>query len=110
MAATYKVLGQSIPAATTNASIYTVPNGKTAVVSTITVCNQSPATQAFFRIAIRVAGAALTSSQYIAFDAFLDYKETKAFTLGLTLGATDIVTVYSTTGNVSFGVFGSEIV
>lgn len=110
MAATYKVLGQVIPAATTNTTAYTVPGGKTAVISTITVCNQSVSAQSFFRIAIRVAGAALTASQYIAFDTFLDFKETKAFTLGITLGATDVVTVYSTTGNVSFGVFGSEIV
>jgi hypothetical protein len=110
MAATYKVLGQSIPAAITNTSAYTVPGGKTAVISTITVCNQSASSQSSFRIAIRVAGATLTASQYISFDDLLQPRETKAFTLGITLGATDIVTVYSSNGNVSFGVFGSEIV
>jgi hypothetical protein len=41
MASTYKVLAQSAPSATTNTDVYTVESGKSAVVSTITVCNRS---------------------------------------------------------------------
>jgi len=55
MPTTYKVLGQSNPAATTATTLYTVGAGKSAVVSTITVCNQAAAT-ATFRIAVRVSG------------------------------------------------------
>jgi len=39
----YKVLGQSNPAATTATTLYTVPAGTQAVVSTIAVCNQAAA-------------------------------------------------------------------
>ena len=41
MATTYKVLGQSNPAATTATTLYTVPAATSAIASTITICNQS---------------------------------------------------------------------
>ena len=47
MATTYKVLGQSNPAATTATTLYTVGAGKSAVVSTITVCNQAASAATF---------------------------------------------------------------
>jgi len=31
------------------------------------------------------------------------------FTIGITLGATDVITVYASNANLTFGVFGSEI-
>lgn len=108
MATTYKVLGQSNPAATTATSLYTVGAGKSAVVSTITVCNQA-ASAATFRIAIRVAGSALSAEEYIAYDSTVAANDTTAFTLGITLAATDVITVYASTATVSFNAFGSEI-
>ncbi len=62
MATSYKVLGQSNPSATTATSLYTVPAATQAIVSTITVCNQA-ATAATYRIAVRIAGAALAASR-----------------------------------------------
>jgi|LauGreDrversion2_3_1035106.scaffolds.fasta_scaffold15770_2 membrane-bound inhibitor of C-type lysozyme len=41
MATTYKVLGQSNPAAATATTLYTVPAATSTVVSTINICNQS---------------------------------------------------------------------
>ena len=108
MATNYKVLGQSIPSATTATTLYTVPSATQAVVSTITVCNQA-ATAATYRIAIRVAGAALATSQYIAYDVSLPANASDTLTLGITLNATDVITVYSSTATMSFGAFGSEI-
>jgi hypothetical protein len=110
MAATYKVLGQSNPSAGALTTLYTVPAGKTAVVSSITVCNLSSSQTGTFRIAVRVAAASITNAQYISYDVFLDLNETKAYTLGLTLGATDVVSVYSSNTSISFSAFGSEIV
>ena len=52
MATTYKVLGQSNPAATTATTLYTVPSATSTVISTITICNQA-ATAATFRVAVR---------------------------------------------------------
>ena len=108
MATNYKVLGQVIPSAATPQTLYTVPASTQAVVSTITVCNQA-ATAATYRIAIRVAGAALATSQYIAYDVSLPANASDTLTLGITLNATDVITVYSSTATMSFGAFGSEI-
>jgi guanyl-specific ribonuclease Sa len=108
MATNYKVLGQVIPSAATATTLYTVPSATQAVVSTITVCNQA-ATAATYRIAIRVAGAALATSQYIAYDVSLPANASDTLTLGITVGATDVITIYSSTATMSFSAFGSEI-
>jgi hypothetical protein len=108
MATTYKVLGQSAPSATTNTDVYTVGSGKSAVVSTITVCNRA-ASSATYRIAIRVAGAAIANEDYLAYDATVPANDSINLTLGITLAATDVVTVYASTANTSFNLFGSEI-
>lgn len=109
MATTYKVLGQSNPAATTLTTLYTVPASTQTVVSTVTVANQA-ATAATYRIAVRVAGAAITASQYIAYDVSLPANASDTLTLGLTLGATDVISVYASSATMSFNAYGSEIV
>jgi hypothetical protein len=108
MAITYKVLAQSAPSATTNTDVYTVGSGKQATVSTITIANRA-GTAATYRIAIRVAGSALSNEEYIAYDAAIPANDTIALTLGVTLGAADVVTVYASTANLSVNIFGAEI-
>lgn len=108
MPTNYKVLGQSNPSATTATSLYTVPASTQAVVSTIVIANLA-ATSATFRIACRVAGAALANSQYVAYDVSVGANDSTALTLGVTLGAADVITVYASTANVTFTAFGSEI-
>ena len=108
MATTYKVLGQSSPSATTATTLYTVPAATQTVVSTVTVANRA-ATAGTYRIAVRVAGATLANSQYIAYDVSLPANASDTLTLGLTLGATDVVTVYASSADFTFGAFGSEI-
>jgi hypothetical protein len=108
MATTYKVLGQSAPAATTATDLYTVGAGKAAVVSTIAVTNRS-ATAATYRIAIRVAGSAISNEEYIAYDSTVAANDSTMLTIGITLAATDVITVYASTANLSFNAFGSEI-
>ena len=107
MTSTYQVLGQSNPAATTNTDVYTVPSSTSAVVSTITVCNQG--VSGTFNIAIRTAGAAITAKQYIAYGATLNANDALTLTLGLSLATTDVVTVYASTANFSFNVFGVQL-
>jgi hypothetical protein len=108
MAYAYKVLAQSAPSATTNTDIYTVGSGKQAIVSTITVANRSAIARSY-RIAIRPAGATLANQHYVAYDVTLAPSDTTALTLGITLTATDVITVYASTADLSFNVFGSEI-
>jgi hypothetical protein len=108
MATTYKVLGQLAPSATTATTLYTVPSATSAVISTLVVANRA-ATSATYRIAIRPAGATLANEHYIAYDVALAGSDSTTLTLGITLNATDVVTVYASTANTSFNIFGSEI-
>lgn len=108
MATTYKVLGQSNPSATTATTLYTVPSATQTIVSTITVCNQA-ATAGTYRVAVRPVGATLAAQHYVAYDISLPANTSDTLTLGLTLGATDVVTVYASSANFSFNAYGSEI-
>ena len=108
MATVYKVLGQSNPSATTNTTLYTVPASTSAVVSTITICNQA-SSAATYRIAVRPAGASAAAQHWIVYGATVAASDTTALTLGLTLATTDVVTVYASTATLSFSAFGSEI-
>jgi hypothetical protein len=108
MPTTYKVLGQSNPSATTATTLYTVPASTQAVVSTIVICNQT-ASAATFRLSVRPAGAAQTAAMYIAYDITVGASDSTALTLGVTLNATDVITVYGSTATLSFTAFGSEI-
>lgn len=107
MATVYKVLGQSNPSATTLTTLYTVPSATSTVASTLVICNQSAVTT--FRVAVRPAGAAITASQYLVYDAVVQANDTVFLTLGITLATTDVVSVYAGTANLSFSLFGSEI-
>ncbi len=104
----YKVLGQSNPAATTLTTLYTVPASTSAIISSISVANLT-ATAATFRIAIRPAGAAITNAHYLGYDITVGASDSTALTLGITLNATDVITVYGSTANLTFTAFGSEI-
>jgi len=104
----YKVLGQSAPSATTATTLYTVPSATDAVVSTISVCNRA-ATSGTYRIAIRPAGAALANSHYIAYDSAITANNTTFITVGVTLDATDVITVYASSADMTFSAFGTEI-
>jgi glucose-6-phosphate dehydrogenase assembly protein OpcA len=108
MPTAYKVLGQVAPSATTATTLYTVPSATQAVVSTIAVANRA-ATAATYRIAIRVAGSALSNEEYIAYDAAITANNSTFITVGITLAATDVLTVYASTADLSFNAFGSEI-
>ena len=108
MATTYKVLGQVAPTAAAATTLYTVPGATQAIVSTINVVNTGGASDTV-RIAIRIAGATLAVEDYIVYDLALSPTATFTYTSGVTLAATDVVTVYSTNGTSSFNAFGSEI-
>jgi hypothetical protein len=108
MPATYKVLGQNAPGATTDTNLYTVPANTSAVISTIVVANRATSTSTY-RIAIRPNAATLANQHYIAFDVTVGAGDSTTLTLGITLGAADIITVRASTANLSFSAFGSEI-
>jgi hypothetical protein len=108
MPTTYKVLGQSAPAATTLTTLYTVPSATTAVISSIVIANRD-SSSATYRIAVRPDGAAIANSQYIAYDVTVGASDSTVLTLGITMDAADVLSVYGSTANLTFSAFGSEI-
>jgi hypothetical protein len=104
----YKVLGQSAPAATTATNVYTVPSATEAVVSTIVIANRAN-TAGSFRLSVRPAGASQANQHYLAYDVPIAANDSTTLTLGITLAATDVVTVFASSADMSFNVFGTEI-
>ena len=109
MAVSYKVLGQLKPAANTATTLYTVPAGagNYAVVSSLVVTNLTGELSSV-RVAIRPAGETLADKHYILYGNGISPYASQVFTIGITLAATDVVTVYDLSGKCSFNLFGSE--
>jgi hypothetical protein len=109
MAINYKVLGQQNPAGTSDTTLYTVPASTEAIVSTLSISNVS-GSAANARVYVGVAGAAVADANAILKDVPLAANSVAAFTLGITLSATDVITVRSSVGAaLTFQLFGSEI-
>ena len=108
MPTTYKVLGQSYPDAATDTSLYTVPASTSTVVSTVH-CFNSGNNNSYIDIAIRPAGAAIESKNYLLKTAQIAAGESLSLTIGITLATTDVITVRTSVATVAFQAFGSEI-
>lgn len=108
MAQTHKILGQLYPAITTSGNLYTVPSSTQTICSTISICNTANGSTSF-RIAIRPTGEAVTNKNYLCYDSSIAANDSVLLTLGLSLGATDVVSVYANSGVLAFSLFGVEI-
>ena len=107
--ATYKVLGQSNPAATTETTLYTVGSANGAVVSSIVVCNQSAST-ATYRIAIRPTADSTTAAKHwIVYGASVNANDSTILTIGVTMAQSDKIQIYASSANLSFNAYGSEL-
>jgi len=107
MATALKVLGQANPVANTVTDLYTVPSATQATVSTVTVCNTGTAI-AQVRLLVAPTGAVTATQHYFVYDMPIAPNETVTFTLGITMGATDVLRCRSTLANVAFGAYGQE--
>lgn len=111
MTVSYKILGQSNPSANLATDVYTVPNGASAVVSTLNVCNMaaSGSADSLIKIAVRRNGETLLPHQYIVYNTPIAASDSISLTIGITLAANDVITVFADNTNTSFNVFGSEL-
>lgn len=108
MAITYKILGQTAPTSTANVDLLTVGSGKSVAISTINMSNHTAAS-ATYRIFVRIAGASAGTANEISYDIPVAAKSKIAETLGITLAATDVVTVQCDPANsITFTAFGQE--
>ena len=108
MANTYKSPEQLKPVITTLEDLYTVPADTQAIVSNFHVCNLG-VTDATVRIAVRKGGAAIADEHYVFNDITIAGKDTVQLGDGITLGATDVVSVYSSSGEVVFNMSYVEV-
>jgi hypothetical protein len=106
---TYKILGQSAPSSTSNVDMITVGASKSHIISTINVANVT-ASSATIRIYARIAGAAAAVGNALFYDVPINGNTTAQFTLGITLAATDVITVQTSVANaITFTAFGTEL-
>jgi hypothetical protein len=108
MANAYKVLAQSAPSATTATDVYTVPAATETVISTVIIANRA-ASAGTFRLSVRPNGGTQTDAMYCAYDVPVAGNDSTTLTLGLTLDATDVLTLYCSSADMSVNVFGTEI-
>ena len=108
MAFAYQILGQTSVAATTNTDLYTVPASTSAIVSTLVICNQN-ASAITYRVAARKSGATLSGQHYIVYNSTIPANDTVSLSIGMSLAATDVITVYANTASVSFTMFGTQV-
>jgi hypothetical protein len=78
------------------------------VCSTLSVCNTTGAAITY-RIAVRPAAATIATQHYIAYDASVAANDSVLLTLGITLAATDVVSVYAGATGLAISLFGAEI-
>jgi hypothetical protein len=107
MADIVKPLAQNAPGAGVLWDLYTVPASRTAVVSSLVVCNTS-ANPTTWRCALAIGGAADALQQYLYYEMDIPAYDTFIATIGITLSAGDIIRVRSVSGTVSFNLSGVE--
>jgi hypothetical protein len=109
MATSYKTLGQVDLTTTSLTDLVTVGAGKEVIISTIVIANRNAAADSF-RIAIRTDGDAISNKHYVAYDVPVAANDSTTLTLGISMVATDVLSVKATTADrLSINVFGAEI-
>ena len=102
-----KVLGQLDTAATTETTLYTVPNLAQTTISSFVACNRT-GSAITFRLRVNVAGASNDDKQFLYYDKSVAANSTFTAVIGICLGQADVLKVYASAVNMSFNVFGVE--
>jgi hypothetical protein len=105
---TYKSPAQLVPTAQTLTTLYTVPADTQTVTSNIHVCNLG-ATTASIRVAVRPDNASIADQHYLFYGLTIVPNDTVEFGHGITMDATDVMSVWSSTGSVAFNLSYAEV-
>jgi len=112
LATNYLILGQSQPAASA-VDLCSSPAATQTIVSTIAVANTTASSSTatiYVRKATGSTPAAVSASNALVYNAPIAANTTQTFTLGITLGAYDTITVGSGTASaLTFHAFGSQV-
>lgn len=110
MAVDYRVLGQANTAGaitTYSTMAGPVPTGRSWIVSTIVICNQTASAQTY-RLAVS-STTSPSSSEFIVFGSSIPANDTVTLTLGITMQAGRYIMASGTSSSISVSVFGTEI-
>jgi hypothetical protein len=111
MAQTYKRLGAINPTANTQTNVYVVPAATEAVMSTITICNQSASNISYSLILMTASefSSPAPAATFLVRGAVIPAADSIILTMGITANAGSILAANTSSGNISFSAFGSEI-
>lgn len=101
------ILGQEAPGPATSVDLYTVPADRRAVCSTLVIC-ETASNLGTIRIHARPGGEAESTSNAIAYGVEIEPNSMVSLTMGITLAESDVVSVRSDVGAVTFTLFGEE--
>jgi len=102
-----KVLGQLDAAATTQETLYTVPDLTQTTVSSFVACNRT-GSAITFRLRINVAGAGDDDKQFLYYGKSVAANDTFTAVIGMCLGQADVVKTYASAVDMSFTLFGVQ--
>ena len=111
MANTYKRLGAINPSANTQTNVYVIPAATSAVISTITICNQS-SVNASYSLALMNSSEFVSpanAATYLVRGATVPAADSIILTIGLTANAGMVLAANTSNANISFAAFGTEI-
>ena len=116
MPQSFKKLGAVVPTANTPANLYVVPASTEAVLSTITICNQSTENTSYslmYFYSNEFADGSVSDPApgrcFLVRGAVVPAADTIVLTMGLTANADSIISCNATGSDISFSAFGSEI-
>lgn len=110
MPTTYKILGQAV-GTLASSILYLVPGGTQTIISSIAVTNRGAGVE-YFRVSVNPGGIGVFPQQYLYYDVPIAQYDTFIATVGITLEATDTISIEATgliPGNLTFQLFGSEL-
>lgn len=108
MASAYKILGQVNPSANTLSNVYVTGASASAVISSLTVSNQT-SSNASYSIVVRPVSESLAAKHYILRGAVAPGSDTVIITSGITMGSDVILAANAATSTLSFSAYGTEL-
>lgn len=109
MAEAFAVLGQVAPTDTNETTLLTVASAHQVVASTLVICNLT-ANTVHADVNVRPAGAVVAAAHAQLRNAAIEPYSSVFLTVGLTLAATDVVSVKTDTANaLAFSLYGTSI-
>ena len=105
----YKILGQILPSANTLTNVYVTSASASAIINTITICNQQTA-NAVIDLILRPINEALAAKHYLLSGTTILQADTLIFSPGITMNANCILAANNKVdGNTSICAFGVEV-